>query len=132
MSEPPRVRVHLPGDAPGRLLRWRQDQTGRWWAELVVHAPAEVVQQVDGEDYSQVPREPATPPQSAHGGYLLVAPKVAPGQPVKAELHRVGCWSIPQVSTSTLRVTPIEDADQARGLLRFPDTTPCTACTPDP
>jgi hypothetical protein len=60
-SLPPRIRVALPGggDIPGQLLRWRQDKSGTWWAEVTVHVPAAAVQQVAGEDYTAVPREPA-------------------------------------------------------------------------
>lgn len=138
MSDPsdlPRVRVRLPGDVPGRLVRWRQGPDGRWWAEVTVYAPAQAVQQVDGEDYSHVPREPATPPQPTDGGevgYVTVAARVAAGEKPSAELHRADCWSIPKASTSTLIVTPMPDAKTARDMLGFDDTTACTACSPDP
>lgn len=128
-SESPRVRVRLPGDAPARLHRWRQDKAGAWWAEVTLYAPAEAVQQVQGEDYSGVPREATTDPAVE---YVMVAPKVPPGQPVRAELHRADCWTIPRAETSTLRITPVESGEQARGLLAFDDTTPCTTCQPEP
>ncbi|MFI0900494.1 hypothetical protein [Streptomyces sp. NPDC020983] len=127
-SELPRVRVRLPGDTPARLHRWRQDKTGKWWAEVTLYTPADTVQQVQGEDYSQVPREPAGPAAE----YVIVAPKVPPGEKPKAEMHRANCWTIPRAETSTLRLTPIENAEQARGLLAFDDTTPCTTCDPQP
>jgi hypothetical protein len=127
-DQPPRVRVHLPGDVPARLVRWRQDRDGQWWAEVTLYAPAEAVQQVAGEDYTAVPREPAAQP----GEYVVVAPKVAPGEKPTAELHRADCFIIPKASTSTLLVTPMPDAKTARDMLRFDDTTPCTACRPDP
>ncbi|WP_031523112.1 hypothetical protein [Streptomyces sp. NRRL F-5123] len=128
-DQSPRVRVHLPGDAPARLQRWRQGPDGRWWAEVTLYAPATALQQIPGEDYSSVPRETATGPDVQ---YVIVAPKLPPDQPVRAELHRAGCWTIPRAETSTLRVTPVESAEQARGLLGFQDTTACTACQPEP
>lgn len=131
MSDPvelPRVRVRLPGDTPARLRRWRQDPTGRWWAEVTLYAPASAVQQVDGEDYAQVPREQVRPATE----YVMVAPKVPPGETPKAEMHRVDCWTIPRVTTSTLLVTPMPSATAARDMLGFDDTTPCRECRPEP
>lgn len=62
---PPRVTVTLPagGRLPAQLLRWRQDQTGAWWAEIAFDAPAEAVAPIDGEDYSRLPREATGPPE---------------------------------------------------------------------
>lgn len=129
-SRPPRVRVTLPGDVPGTLHDWRQDEHGDWWGRVEVWAPADAVQQVDGEDYSSVPREPATPPEATSNQYVLVAANASPDQPRAAELHRADCWAISRVKTH--RVAPVGNVAQARAALRFPDTTPCDICQPEP
>jgi hypothetical protein len=116
--EPPRVRVHLPGDAPARLLRWRQDQDGHWWAEVTTYVPADAVRPVDGEDYTAVPREPATPPAP---GYVIQT--LPSGQLV---LHRADCWA-----ATGGRITPVPAGVEATAL-RFPDTEPCEICQPAP
>ncbi len=125
---PPRIRVALPGgqDVPGRLIRWRQDKTGAWWAAVEVYVHAAAVQQVAGEDYDQVPREPA----EIEPRYVMVAFQDPDGKR-KAEMHVADCRAIPHGS-STHRVTPMPDADAAKGMLAFDDTTPCTVCTPEP
>lgn len=116
--EPPRVRVHLPGDVPARLLRWRQDDQGRWWAEVALYAPADAVSQVQGEDYAAVPREPADPPAPEY-----VVQKLTSGQLV---LHRAGadCWG-----ASGGRLTPVPPGTE-RSALKFPDTEACEICRP--
>lgn len=123
-SLPPRVRVTLPGDTPGRITRWQQDQDGQWWAEITVRAPAAAVTQVPGEDYTAVPREPAGP------WYVMVAP-TDPAQPRSAEIHAAGCFAIPAKSRR-FRITPMPDAAAARDMLGFDDTTACTVCHPEP
>lgn len=127
-AEPPRVRVYLCDDAPARLRRWRQDQTGRWWAEVTFYVPASAVQQVEGENYSGVSRQTSGPTAE----YVMVAPKVPPGETPKAEMHRADCWTVPRATTSTLLVTPMPSATAARGMLGFDDTTPCPECQPEP
>lgn len=124
--EPPRVRVALSAGTPARLLGWRQDpETGRWWAEVTVYAPATAVQQVAGEDYSQVPRQPATPPS----GYVLATD--TRNTPPTMELHEAACWEISQPA-SWRRIAPLENTRVARASLQAADTAPCPVCTPDP
>lgn len=123
-SLPPRIRVTLPGDTPGRITGWRQDKTGKWWAEVTVYAPAEAVQQVPGEDYSQVPRQPATP-----AGYVLATD--TRDEPPTVELHRADCWEIAQPARWR-RITPVENAAVARAALQADDTTACPVCQPQP
>lgn len=124
---PPRIRLALPGrrDLPGRLTGWRQDETGAWWAEVTIHAPAAAVQRIEGEDYTQVPREPAGP------RYVMVAALNPDGGKRSAEIHTAGCFAIPRKS-SLHRVMDMPDAEAARGMLQFDDTTPCTVCRPEP
>lgn len=124
-AEPPRVRVHLPGETPARLHRWRQDQTGRWWAEVTAYVPADAVRQVDGEDYADVPREPATPEPR----YVLATD--TRNTPPTVELHRADCWEISQPATWR-RITPVENPAVAQAAVRFDDTTTCPVCTPKP
>lgn len=123
---PPRVHLTLPGGAPvpARLLGWRQDPDGTWRAEVALTVPAGAVTQVDGEDYSQVPRVPAPP------RFVLVTSTPPKGKPVM-ELHVVTCWTLATVSP-TQRVTPVPDAATARGMLGFDDTTACDVCQPQP
>ncbi|BBB01117.1 hypothetical protein RVR_8374 [Actinacidiphila reveromycinica] len=123
---PPRIHVALPGGArvTGRLLRWRQDRTGAWWAEVSLYVPAAAARQVDGEDYDGVPREPAAPTAAA---YVMAADTRA--TPPTAEIHRVDCWMIAD-RAEWLRVTPlaeVEDVDPA-ALAAFPDTSLCGVC----
>lgn len=125
-SLPPLIRVTLPGDTPGRITGWRQDNTGRWWATVEVHAPADTVQQVDGEDYTHVPRKPATP---AEPRYVLATD--TRNTPPTVELHRADCWEISQPATWR-RITQVENPTVAAAALRADDTTPCPVCTPDP
>jgi len=122
---PPRVDVHLPAGrtTPGRIRRWRQGPDGRWWAEVTIHVPAGAVGKVDGEDYSNVPREPAGPRYAMTADTRL--------KPPAAEIHRVNCPVVISPA-SWLIVTAIESARDARAMLRFDDTTACTACHPDP
>ena len=120
---PPRVRVTLPGGhaVPGRLLRWRQDRAGAWWAEAVLPVPAAAVQQTAGEDYAQVPREAAV---SAESRYVLGP--LPPGAGERRQvLHIVGCWLI---QGRTVAAT----AEDARSLLRDGRATACDACQPEP
>lgn len=120
----PRIRVTLPeggGDTPGRLLRWRQDEAGAWWAEVTVHVPANAVTQVDGEDYSRVPREPAPP------RYVLATDTRL--TPPAAELHLATCWEISRPATWR-RITPMLDGVAGPDMLRFDDTTRCPLCLP--
>lgn len=122
---PPRVEVHLPGGrtTPGRIHRWRQGLDGRWWAEVTIHVPAGAVGKLDGEDYGSVPREPAGP------RYVMTADTRQ--KPPAAEVHRDICPLL-DAPADWIRVTAIDSADQARDMLRFDDTTACTACHPDP
>jgi hypothetical protein len=124
-SVPPRIRVTLPGDTPGRITGWRQDKTGKWWAEVTVYAPADAVQQVPGEDYSHVPREPATPEPR----YVLATDTRT--QPPTVELHRADCWEISRPA-QWRRITPVENPEVAQAAIRAADTTPCPVCTPEP
>lgn len=125
-SLPPRIRVTLPGDTLGRITGWRQDKTGRWWAEVTVYAPAAAVQQVPGEDYTHVPREPATPAETR---YVLATD--TRNTPPTVELHRADCWEISQTATWR-RITPVENPAVAQAAARFDDTTTCPVCTPKP
>ena len=120
---PPRVHVTLPGGraVPGRLLRWRQDRAGAWWAEVALPVPAAYVQQTAGEDYAQVPREAAVP---AEPRYALGPLPPGVGERRQA-LHIVGCWLIQG------RTTPATQED-ARALLRHGGATACDACQPEP
>jgi hypothetical protein len=126
-SPPPRIRVTLPDDRdlPGHLLRWRQDPDGQWWAEITLHIPATAISKVDGQDYSAVPREPATPAPR----YVLATDTRL--RPPVAELHQATCWTLDKPA-AWLRITPIPDAAQARDQARIPGTLICTGCTPEP
>jgi hypothetical protein len=116
MSDPPEPpRVRLPGDVPARLLRWRQDPDGAWWA--VVDVPAAAVHPVPGEDYTAVPRD------RAPGAGRYVIQTLPSGQLV---LHRSDCWA-----ATGGRITPVEDGIE-KAALRFPDTEGCEICTPEP
>lgn len=128
---PPRVEVRLPGDrtVPGRLLAWRQDRNGQWWAEVTIHVPAASVQQVDGEDYTAVPRHPATRTPAAPQ-FVLTA-DTRPGQPRAAVLHKGDCWTLDDHAT-WINVTLVASTEQAHDALRFPDTSACTICNPTP
>lgn len=127
-SRPPRIRVTLPGDAPGTLHGWRQDRDGRWWGRVEVWAPAEAVQQVPGEDYTQVPRTPREP---ADGGVEYVLATDTRDIPPTMELHKADCWAIEQPARWR-RITPVPSPAEARGMLSFPDTTACETCNPEP
>jgi hypothetical protein len=131
-SRPPRIRVTLPGDTPGRITGWRQDKTGRWWAVVEVHAPADSVQQVPGEDYSSVPRTPHTPTEPATNPeprYVLTADTRT--TPPTAELHRADCWTIAKPA-AWRRITPMPTAQDAADQLKIPDTAACDTCQPKP
>jgi hypothetical protein len=123
-SLPPRIRVTLPGgrDLPGRITRWRQDKTGAWWAAVELYVPAAAVAQVDGEDYTAVPREPAEP------RYVLSADTRT--RPPTVEMHAAGCWEIAQPA-KWRRNTPLSAKD-ARDQMLLPDTKTCPVCTPAP
>lgn len=118
-DQPPRVRVTLPGDAPARLLRWRQDDQGRWWAEVTTYVPAGAVRQVDGEDYDQVPREPATLPEQQYVLNTLPA-----GQRILHVLNNT-CFAVDE------KQRPACDADRALDLLAE-GAEPCGICQPAP
>lgn len=117
-SAAPQVRVTLPGGrvTVGPLLRWRQDQqTGAWFADVAVSVPAAAVQQVSGEDYTSVPREPTAPRYVLSVDTRLTPPTM--------ELHVDGCWVIAEPA-AWRRITPCPDL---RLVLRS-DGTACTAC----
>lgn len=125
-SRPPRVRVALPGDAPGTLHGWRQGPDGRWWGRVEAWAPADALRQVDSEDYSQVPRQPAPAP-----GPQYVLATDTRDTPPTMELHRADCWAI-ETPAQWRRITPVPTPAEARSALGFPDTTACEACDPEP
>lgn len=129
--EPPRVYVTLPGgrQVAGRLLRWRQDKNGRWWAEIATYTPASAVAKIDGEQYDDVPRESATPPTAGAADYVLAADTRQ--HPPTAEIHRTDCWSLAKPA-QWIRLTPMPTAKDARDMLRFDGTTACTLCNPQP
>lgn len=127
-SRPPRIRVTLPSDVPGTLHGWRQDRDGRWWGRVEVWAPAEAVQQVQGEDYTQVPRTPREP---ANGGVQYVLATDTRSTPPSIELHHADCWEISQPA-AWRRITPVENTKVAQAAGRFGDTTPCPVCNPEP
>lgn len=121
--------MRLPGGrtAPGRLLRWRQDKTGAWWAEVTTHVPAGTVGQVDGEDYSAVPREPAAP---AEPTFLLVSPTTERPQPL-ITVHRPDCFTVKRYSTHH-RIQEISARDARTMIAKFGDTEACQICHPEP
>jgi len=124
---PPRVHLTLPGGhrVEARLLGWRQQQDGTWHAEVALTIPAGEVQQVDGEDYSAVPRVPAPV------RYVLSTDTraEAEGSPPRMQLHVEGhCWVIAKPA-AWRRITPCPDPVAA---LKFGDTTACTGCRPKP
>jgi hypothetical protein len=122
-APPPRIRVTLPageaGPVPGRLVSWHQE-AGDWWAEVLVRVPAGAVGKVDGEDYSAVPRD-AAPVQ-----YVLQTLRQDIPEQRALVLHVAGCWA------AEGRLTPVDTADRARGMLRFDDTSACDICHPTP
>jgi hypothetical protein len=122
-APPPRVHVTLPGGrrVEARLLRWRQ-QDGAWQAEVALTIPAAAVQQVAGEDYSQVPRVPAPP------SYVLATDTRL--TPPTGEVHRADCWCIAQPA-AWRRVIPFLDGVTPDAMARWPDTTLCGVCRPE-
>ena len=88
---------------------------------MTVQVPAAAVQQMAGEDYTAVPRQPTT-------RYVL-ATDTRPDPPTM-ELHVASCWAI-QEPPVWQRITPLLDGLDGPDMLRFPDTTRCTACLPD-
>lgn len=127
-SEPPRVRVALPGGrgTGGRLHAWRQGPDGRWWAQVTIHVPAGSVAKMDGEDYASIPREPR---------YVLDS-SLPPGPTgPRFVLHQLGvpCWALDSARDQRgVRITPVGDTTQARALLLINDTITCDICRPDP
>lgn len=116
-SSPPRVR--LPDGTHARLLRWRQDKTDRWWAEVTLYAPATALQPVGGEDYSSVPREAAAPDEPR---YVLNA--VPGGRHVLHALNGT-CFAVDE------KQNPAIDAAVALDALAA-GAEPCEICTPEP
>ncbi|MFG1809735.1 hypothetical protein [Streptomyces sp. NPDC049040] len=123
-SEPPRIRVILPGsrEVPGRLIRWRQDKRGLWWAQVELYVPGGAVNRLPGEDYAAVPREPATPDAPR---YVLAVD--TRDSPPTAELHLETCWELRR-HVRWRRVTPLLDGLDGPDMLRFDDTTRCPVC----
>lgn len=129
-SDPPRVTVRLPRERPvrGALLGWRQAPDGTWWAKVTAYVPAVGIEQEPGQDYRDVPREHAKPPDPQY--VLTNLPPGANGQ--RLVLHEVGkCWDLTQDKLGR-RVTPVKSAQLARSMLLMPDTTACDLCNPDP
>lgn len=125
---PPRVHVTLPGgrQVPARLLRWRQGDTGAWWAEVTLPVPAAAVDRVDGEDYTLVEREPAAPPEPRY-----VLQPLPPGPDgARLVLHLEGCFAVGQ--TKFRQPLAVPDSQQAASMLRFANTEACTICEPAP
>lgn len=127
--DPPHVEVGLPGGrtVPGRLLRWRRDAAGRWWAEITTHVPAGAVRQVDGEDYTAVPREPAVPTERV---YLLVSYVQKRPEPLLT-VHELGCFTVKE-NLWRYRIQEISALDARTMLAKFADTKACTLCHPEP
>ncbi len=123
---PPRVHLTLPGGAvvEARLLGWQQADDGSWLPEVALTVPAGAVTRVDGEDYAAVPRV------SAPARYVLVTSTPPKGRPTM-ELHLTTCFTLGSVAFHQ-RVTPVGSADLARDALRFPDTSACDLCKPEP
>jgi hypothetical protein len=123
------VTVQMPDGhiQEARLLRWQRRHDGGWDAHVDLAVPAGSVQQVVGEHYEQVPRDPA---------YVLQTPAPPPGQPGERRphliLHTADCPLVEDPDHLADRITPVRDADQAQLALRFPDTTPCETCAPSP
>lgn len=112
---------------PARLRRWRQDQAGKWWAELSLYAPADAVRQLGGEDYAGVPREPAAEPEPV---FLLVSlRRDSPRR--QMVVHERDCFTL---GKDRWRYTIQEvGAGMARTMIkRFEDTEPCQICKPAP
>lgn len=128
MSDPllPRVHLALPGGrVEARLLRWQQQDDGTWRAEVALTVPAGAVQQVDGEDYSGVPRRPAGLRYVLSTDTRAEARDEQPAMQLHVEGH---CFVIAKAA-AWRRITPCPDPAAA---LKFPDTTACTACRPEP
>jgi hypothetical protein len=127
MSEPPapRIAVTLPDGrvVDGRLHARRQGPDGQWWYTVAVEVPAGAVQPVAGEDYDAVPTVRAAPPEPRYVVDNALPP--IDGKP-RLRLHVAGCWMIPK------RSRVVENAAQARAMLRFDDTEACDECKPEP
>lgn len=108
-----------------RLLGWTRRAAGRWVASVEVEGPVEVpgdaVVRLAGEDYSGVPRV-------RERVYAIVTDLNLRGDPLSAQVHDVECWEVPRASTDRKRVTRLESARQAAGMLMWKDTKPCTLC----
>lgn len=140
---PPRVDVLPAGrPTPGRILRWRQAPDGKWWAEVTLYVPAEAVRQVDGQDYSAVPRE-AAPPVGDRSPRAQAAAerqrraqavptddsvrwwRVVPGHP--ATLHRGDCTAATGMPiTRSMAVAALTDEHEGA-----PTAVACGRCRPD-
>lgn len=115
------MQLTLPGGrtAPARLLRWHQGPDGTWRAEVALTVPAGAVRQVDGEDYSAVPREPAEPPLPA----WVIAP-IGRDPDAPHEVHDAArCWLVRSGRTVT--------RDEARAAIAQ-GATACDVCRPEP
>lgn len=123
---PPRVTVTLPDGRviDGRLHARRQRADG-WWYEVAIEVPAGAVTPVDGEDYSAVP----TTRETVETRYVVDNGLPPVDGKARLQLHVAGCWALDRRPGA--RVTDVEDARQARGLLRFEDTVACEVCKPE-
>lgn len=125
---PPRVEVRLPDGRtlPARIHAWRQDPDGNWWADLSIAAPAGAIRQLDGQDYSHVPRHPNGP------RYVIARDtRLKPGQAGVATIHDHGCWMLDEPAKH-VELRPLDGPEQARHALAFADTDACTICNPVP
>lgn len=99
--------------------------------EVAVYAPATAVQQVTGEDYDDVPREPTGPTHAATTA--AAAAEYVFDNARRAELiltlHRADCPVIP--AKIGIRLTPAT-ADEARTQLKVSGTAACDVCSPEP
>jgi hypothetical protein len=96
-----------------------QDADGTWQPEVALTVPTVAVRQVDGEDYSQVPRGPAGPPEPV----WVVAPvgRAHDGPP---EVHDAArCWLVRGGRTVA--------REQARAAIAQ-GVPGCDVCRPEP
>ncbi|MGW6741690.1 DUF6233 domain-containing protein [Streptomyces sp. NPDC055025] len=113
----PRVTVTLPGEhvTEGRLHARRQDADGRWWYQVTVELPSDLVHPIDSEDYSQVVTDRA----AATGWVLQTFPAG------HAVVHEATCW-VPSGHLAAV------DGERAADLIAGGRAEACDVCKPTP